>query len=342
MFAAGDGDDGQQSDVQLFGYARQALAAGMRNLPGGALLVPAFINDTAVDVLPPLGFPVRFYPVKDDLTPDWEWLDANRRGDDTALLLVHYFGFANDLNRAIDFCRYASMSLVEDCAHSFLSQHEGQPLGSIGTFGFFSYRKILPLRTGAGYYSASGLEVPEPLPNRSNSNLFVIRQLLRWAVYKTGSSFVRRQFAGALSDEGRVEMVTSSAIDPFSRRLMSRLAPRVTQIRERRRQNYEGLLIALRGVRGISFMRPDLGAGDCPWAFPIRVQRRDELLDRLLSEGIDAWAWPVLPDILPQQSFIDEVRLARETLLLPVHQDLQRQHIHFIADTITEWGIENA
>ncbi len=338
---AGKDGAGGQSDVQLFGYARQALAAGMRNLQAGSLLVPAFICDTAVDVLPPLGFPVRFYPVNDDLTPDWKWLDANRRPDDTALLLVHYFGFANDLNRAIGFCRYASMSLVEDCAHSFLSQHEGQPLGSTGAFGIFSYRKILPLRTGAGYYSAGGLEVSEPSPNRSNSNTFVIRQVLKWAIFKSGSAVMRRQFAGALSDEGRVEVVTSAAIDPFSKRLMSRLAPQVTQIRERRRQNYEGFLIMLRGARGISFMRPELRVGDCPWAFPIRVQKRDELLEVLLAEGIGAWAWPVLPNILPQQSFVNEVRLARESLLLPVHQDLRRDHIEFMADTVTAWGVAN-
>lgn len=341
MAGGGKGSADNSSDVQLFGYARQALAAGMRNLRVGSLLVPAYINDTAVDVLPPLGFPIRFYPVNDDLTPDWEWLDANRRPDDTALLLVHYFGFANDLNRAEEFCRYASISLVEDCAHSFLSQHQGQPLGSTGAFGIFSYRKILPLRTGAGYYSASGLQVPEPLPNRSNSNTFVLRQILKWAIFKSGSATVRRQFARAISDEGRVERVTSTAIDPFSKRLMSRLAPRVTQIRERRRQNYEGFLVALRGARGISFMRPGLGAGDCPWAFPIRVQRRDELLEKLQSEGIGAWAWPVLPDILPQQNFVNEVRMARESLLLPVHQDLRRNHIEFISDVVTAWGVQN-
>ena len=341
LMASKDGGEAP-SDVQLFGYARQALAAGMRNLRGGSLLVPAYICDTAVDVLPPLGFPVRFYPVDDDLTPDWTWLDANRRPDDTALLLVHYFGFANDLNRAVEFCRYASMSLIEDCAHSFLSQHEGQPLGSTGAFGIFSYRKILPLRTGAGYYSAGGLEVPEPLPNRSNSNTFVIRQVLKWAIFKSGSATIRRQFARAISDEGRVEVVASAAIDPFSQRLMSRLAPRVTRIRERRRQNYDGFLTALRGARGISFMRPDLGIGDCPWAFPIRVQKRDELLNTLRAEGIGAWAWPLLPDILPQQSFVNEVRLARESLLLPVHQDIRRYHVDFIADVVTAWGVNNA
>ena len=100
--------------------------------------------------------------------------------------------------------------------------------------------------------------------------------------------------------------------------------------------------MALRGARGITFMRPDLGVGDCPWAFPIRVERRDELLRKLQAEGIGAWAWPVLPDILPQQQFVNEVRLARESLLLPVHQDLRRYHIEFMADTVTAWGVANA
>jgi dTDP-4-amino-4,6-dideoxygalactose transaminase len=99
--------------------------------------------------------------------------------------------------------------------------------------------------------------------------------------------------------------------------------------------------MALRGARGVSFMRSNLGVGDCPWAFPIRVQKRDELLKTLLAEGIGAWAWPVLPNNLPQQSFSNEVRLARESLLLPVHQDLRRRHIEFMADTVTAWGIAN-
>ncbi len=34
--------------------------------------------------------------------------------------------------------------------------------------------------------------------------------------------------------------------------------------------------------------------------------------------------------------------LARESLLLPVHQDLQRYHIEFMADAVTAWGVENA
>ena len=61
LMASKDGGEAP-SDVQLFGYAREALAAGMRNLRGGSLLVPAYICDTAVDVLPPLGFTVRFLP----------------------------------------------------------------------------------------------------------------------------------------------------------------------------------------------------------------------------------------------------------------------------------------
>ena len=82
-------------DVQLYGFARQALIAGMRTLAPGSVLAPAFICDTAVEPLVATGTSIRFYPVRDDLSPDWEWLDANRAPGDSALMLVHYYGFPN-------------------------------------------------------------------------------------------------------------------------------------------------------------------------------------------------------------------------------------------------------
>jgi dTDP-4-amino-4,6-dideoxygalactose transaminase len=328
-------------DVQLYGFARQALIAGMRTLAPGSVLAPAFICDTAVEPLVATGTSIRFYPVRGDLSPDWEWLDANRAPGDSALMLVHYYGFPNDIERAVEYCRYAAISLIENCAHSFLSNHGGTPLGSTGDIVVFSYRKILPARTGAGLYSSAGLVAPNPAPNPANNVTWVLRQILKWTVFKSGSAKVRRNFTGATTEAGRYERVTSAAIDPVSRRIMQRAANDLKDIRERRQLNYRTLLSLFDEVDGITFMRPDLGGGDCPWAMPIFVERRDDLLETLETAGVGAWAWPHMPTSVSPTLFANEHDLARRSVLLPIHQDLNPHHMRYIGRTVSNWASKN-
>ena len=328
-------------DVQLYGFARQALIAGLRILEPGSILAPAFICDTAIDPLIATGSSIRFYPVRDDLSPDWEWLDANRAPGDSALMLVHYYGFPNDLERAVEFCQYAAISLIENCAHSFLSQHDGTPLGSTGDLAIFSYRKILPIRTGAGLYSSTGLVAPDPMPNPANSVSWVLRQVLKWLVFNSGSDSIRRYFAGATTEAGRYEHLTSAAIDPVSRRIMQRAASGLNGIRERRMLNYRALLRLLEKIDGITVIRPSIGGGECPWAMPIFVDRRDDLLEWLESAGIGGWAWPRLPANISPATFARESDLARRSVLLPVHQDLNPNHMRYIGKTVAAWAGKN-
>ncbi|NQW18965.1 MAG: DegT/DnrJ/EryC1/StrS family aminotransferase [Chloroflexi bacterium] len=339
----GSGRSAIQNDtdeVRLFAFGRQALAAGLRSLPSGSLLVPAYICDTAVDTLPAVGTPVRFYPVKEDLTPDWDWLDQHRSPEDTALLLVHNFGFPNDIPRAVEYCQYASLSLIEDCAHSFLSEFEGEPLGKTGDLAVFCYRKTLPLYTGAGLYSTSGRQLPAGSANTTNTNIWAYRQMLSWAVYKTRSSFLKRFLNRLISRGESYDPREPSGIDRYSRSLMERLSPSVESIRVKRRRNYSALAIELKGMSSINPIKPVLLEGVSPWGFPLRVEKRDELLDRLRSNGVGAWSWPGIPRLLDQEAFSSEARLARETLMLPIHQDIEQFHIDHMVKVLSKWTLE--
>ena len=327
-------------EVRLFAFARQALAAGLRALPPGGMLAPAYINDTAVDTLPAMGNPVRFYPVNDDLTPDWEWLDQNRSSEDTALLLVHYFGFPNDISRAVQFCQFASLALIEDCAHSFMTELDGQPLGRTGDLSIFSYRKILPLQTGAGLHSATGVLLPDGSANPSNTNIWALRQILSWAVYKSRSSFLRKILNRFISRGNVYAEIESTGIDRYSHALMNRLSTSVDSIREKRRRNYRNLVTELKGLSGLTLIKPVLLDGVCPWGLAIRVEKRDEFLDRLRKHEIGAWVWPGMPRLLDQEAFPNEARLIRETVMLPIHQDIERFHINHMVRVITAWSLE--
>jgi|GEM_PF-1487058 dTDP-4-amino-4,6-dideoxygalactose transaminase len=327
-------------EVRLYAFARQALAAGLRVMDPGNVLAPAYINDTAVDTLPTMGNPVRFYPVKDDLTPDWEWLDQNRSTEDAALILVHNFGFPNDVSRAVQFCQFASLALIEDCAHSFMTEVHGQALGRTGDLSIFYYRKILPLQTGAGLYSATGLSLPDGSGNPSNTNIWALRQIISWAVYKSRSSFLKRILSRFISRGDVYAEMDSTGIDRYSHALMNRLATSVDFIREKRRRNYRTLLEEFKGLTGIAPMKRILTDGVCPWGFPLRVAKRDELLQRLHENEIEAWVWPGMPRLLDQDAFPSEASMIRETLVLPIHQDIERFHIKHMVKVITAWTLE--
>ena len=122
---------------------------------------------------------------------------------------------------------------------------------------------------------------------------------------------------------------------------MQRAANDLKDIRERRQLNYRTLLSLFDEVDGITFMRPDLGGGDCPWAMPIFVERRDDLLETLETAGVGAWAWPHMPTSVSPTLFANEHDLARRSVLLPIHQDLNPHHMRYIGRTVSNWASKN-
>ena len=122
----------------------------------GVLYAPSYICVEAVEPLESMGQRLCFYPVLDSLEPDLAWLESQVHDEAKAFLLVHYFGFPNAIEKAIEFCQRRGLLLVEDCAHSFLSRHRGQAIGTFGDTGFYSFYKMLPIPAGAGLVERGG------------------------------------------------------------------------------------------------------------------------------------------------------------------------------------------
>lgn len=124
---------------------------------------------------------VSFYPITDDMRPDWPTLRQMAAEDPPDLFaLAHYFGVVNDLSGARAFCDEQSCLLHEDAVHVL------RPVGGIGTVGdFVSYspRKFLDVPDGAVLavqgkeLSATATEVASRLPSRKHSSL-------RWSLLR--------------------------------------------------------------------------------------------------------------------------------------------------------------
>ncbi|WP_296644471.1 DegT/DnrJ/EryC1/StrS family aminotransferase [Thiobacillus sp. 65-1402] len=87
-------------------------------------------------------------PVTLNLDPD----DVARRitPRTRALLPVHFAGRPCDMDRLRDLAQAHNLIVIEDCAHAVEGEYHGQPLGTLGDFGCFSFYVTKNVTCGEG------------------------------------------------------------------------------------------------------------------------------------------------------------------------------------------------
>ena len=323
---AGNGEFG--GGVRLYSHARcgilqWALETGSLD---AAIYVPSYICADAVEPLEHLGQRVRFYPILDTLEPDWNWLNAHMDDQAKGFLLVHYFGFPNAVEGALEFCRQRGLPLLEDCAHSFLSRHRDQAIGSFGDAGFYSFHKMLPVPTGAGMIGGGNGNGPShSISPASSPYRELLRRLAEYALHRAAIpsrlwSWLRGGYSKVGRSSGPLEV---SPMPRISRRIIKALEPEFGVIVAKRRENYSRLAEAFRSFPEVRPLYPELPEGVCPYTFPVLVSGRDGLVQELQARGVPAQGWPTLPWAVAQDPEFEVAnRYGAELMMLPVHQNL--------------------
>lgn len=67
-----------------------------------------------------------------------------------AIVVVHYAGVACDMDAIMNIANRHNIPVVEDAAQAIDSYYKGKPLGSIGTFGTFSFHETKNIIAGEG------------------------------------------------------------------------------------------------------------------------------------------------------------------------------------------------
>src|SRR3972149_2545670 len=138
--------------ILFYSRARWGLADAVQLLIGdkdnGVIWCPEYFCEEAMGPLRSISKKVRFYPVLEDLRPDWSRIKAAgiKGSISSVLILVHYFGFPNDIGTAQQYCREWNIGLIEDAAH-VLFPGEGC-IGTAGSMVVFSPRKLLAVPEG--------------------------------------------------------------------------------------------------------------------------------------------------------------------------------------------------
>lgn len=301
-----------QKNIFFSGYARVALFQGLKILDiknGDNILVPDYICGAVLSALHYLGIKARYYTLNKDLNPNWENVAQGIDSGTKAMLIVNYFGFPNELDKARDFCQQYGIYLIEDNAHGYLSFNDSTPLGAYGDVSIFSFRKTLPLSNGAALLvNNSGLKTSILTDIKYRKKNF---ELLRF-VAKSFIDVLRsalsirdcRKLDKDLREiaEGR-EKKEEFNLDEyfFSFHTLNSLIVSyidLAEVSRQRRKAYEGWLEFFLGNPEFNLRLPFpyLKDGVVPYIFPVLTEDRDNFIMEMYKRGIESFPWPTLPE----------------------------------------------
>lgn len=290
-------------------------------------------------ILEKFPFDITYYAVQKNCEPDWDNVeDLCKKEHPDAMVLVHYFGFPNNLAVAKKFCDTHDIALIEDCAHVLT------PYGQVGTTGslrVFSPWKLLPLPE-LGLLSAASTLTPFFVSYPAVSLPFT---LLRW--------YTKREIQRLLCAVGvnwyRRRVVESSALDSHdinpdrcSIRLFHYYKNILESVRAHRMQNYRILESFFKERFFERFLFPELPEGTVPYCFPYLTREPAAEVSRvLIRRGIPAFPWPTLPLKVRKDKERHERAhwLAEHMLLLPVHQNVSVRQIEYMKRILSDQRI---
>ena len=112
------------------------------------------------------------------MKPLWSSLDTKVNSRTRAILMVHYFGQPQDIDKFLNFSKKHQLFLVEDNAHGHGGSFKGKELGTFGHIGISCPRKFLDIEDGGLLYLNSSFE-KDSLPNLNYQEPETNKNLIR-------------------------------------------------------------------------------------------------------------------------------------------------------------------
>ncbi|OZA42193.1 MAG: aminotransferase DegT [Polynucleobacter sp. 17-46-58] len=125
--------------------------AALGLLPGDEVIVPAFTWIATANVVEHLGAKVVFCDIDlETFNLDVKQMASLVTNKTKAIMPVHLFGMAADMEPINAFAKLHKLWVIEDAACGFGSRYEGKHVGTLGHTGVFSFHPRKAITTGEG------------------------------------------------------------------------------------------------------------------------------------------------------------------------------------------------
>ena len=186
------------------GTAALEMAAVLCDLkPGDEVILPSFTFSSTATAFQAMGATWVFV----DIRPDTMNIDEHRIEDaitdrTRVIVPVHYAGVSCEMDAIMDIARRHNLIVVEDAAQGVMSAYKGRALGTIGTFGCYSFHETKNYSMGEG--GALVINDPKYIQRAeiirekgTNRSLFKLGQVDKYTWVDRGSSYLQSDLNAA-------------------------------------------------------------------------------------------------------------------------------------------------
>jgi len=263
-----------------------------------------------------------FVDIGDDFNIDAGRIEAAITPRTKGILPVHWSGLPCMMDRISDIGQRHNLFVVEDACHAIQATYHGKYAGTFGLTGCFSLHPLKNLNVwgDGGYLVTDSDEMHEKLVLLRNHGL------------------VNRNDCAVFAYNSRLDSLQAVVANHLLEKL-----DHITASRIRNALHFDRLLA---GLPQVKTPPRDPSIKQVHHLYCLRVERRDELLEHLLSMNIDAKVhYPVPLHLQPaakdygyQRGDFPKAEAACDTeLSLPVHEFITGEHVEFVGAAIRKF-----
>jgi len=324
-----------------FWFSRSAWAllaivrwwCAINNKTSPVIWLPNYFCNEPISPLRSTDSEIAFYPIKDDLNPDWPICrDMAEEKPPDIFILVHYFGRTSDGSVAKLFCKDVNAHLVEDAAHVFTPTVD---IGHHGDFTIFSPYKFLAIPHGGllvvnnhKYVEAIGRSVAQFNHSTPNTFGWIAKQALKKILPAFAVRIISKQ--GSLSyfeDPVLRALAQTPRLGTYALRMIHSAVPAFDDIAQRRKQNARALRILFDPQPDCAPLFTDQEEGEAPYRFVLKFNQPNDannMFAKLTAAGCPVESWPDLPPEVLKNAGENEiaVRLRKTLIFIQIHQSI--------------------
>lgn len=126
-----------------------AILCGLH--PGDEVILPSYTFSTTATAFVLVGAKLVFVDIRPDtMNIDESKIEAAITDKTKVIVAVHYAGVACEMDGIMEIAQRHGLLVVEDAAQAVMSSYKGRPLGTIGTFGCYSFHETKNYSMGEG------------------------------------------------------------------------------------------------------------------------------------------------------------------------------------------------
>jgi len=266
----------------------------------------------------------------DDLTIDPEDIRRKITSKTKAIVVMHYGGFACDMDAIMAIANKHNLKVVEDACHGPLSDYKGQKLGTIGDVGCFSFFSNKNISTGEG-----GMLV-------TNNQKYYERAKLLRSHGMTSMSYERAKGHSTAYDV--VDLGFNYRMDDIRAAIGIVQLDKIENDLRKRAEIRKTYIEMLSDIDSIVIPFKNCSEFSSNYIFPIvlknsNYEKRNHIREKLSEAGIQTSVhYPAVHKFSIYEEFITELPntdyIADNLITLPLYSSLEINNVLFISNTL--------